>query len=78
MSSLSQVGFNISSCARGILNYLTPAPWTVLSQGMQDDFGAKSANWVDFIFNFIFLTSVRGKQAIFAQLHSFAKLEEFQ
>ena len=33
---------------------------------------------VDFVFNFIFLEPVRGKQTFFGQLHSFPKLEEFQ
>ena len=33
---------------------------------------------VDFVFNFIFLAPVRGKQVFLAQLPSFAKLEEFQ
>ena len=43
---------------------------------MQDDSRAKSAN---FVFNFIFLAPVRGKQAFFAQRSSALRnLEDFQ
>ena len=52
-------------------NYLRGASWAASSQGMQDDFGAKSANWLcgcvcgifDFVFNYFL---------------SFTKLKEFQ
>ena len=37
---LSYKVFSVSSC------YLTRAPWAASSQGMQDDSGAKSANWL--------------------------------
>ena len=30
----------------GFPYYLTPGPWAASSQGMQDDPGAKSANWL--------------------------------
>ena len=63
---------------------MTRAPRATSSQGMQNESGAKSGNWlaefvhVDFVFNIIFLEPVRDKQTFFAQQHSFLKLEEFQ
>ena len=56
--------------------------WAASSLETQDDSEAKSTNWlsilsVKFVFNFIFLASVWGKQAFFVQLPSFAKLKEF-
>ena len=62
-----------------IAHYLTRAPLAASSQGMQDDLGAKSGNWLcgyvakwlscrlRFQFCFLSAAPVRGKWAFFAQ-----------